>query len=59
MTLGPYASFILTSYGLVACVVVGLIIWVALDYSSQKQALSDLEASGAKRRSAKSSSRSR
>ena len=55
MTLGPYASFIITSYSLVTLVVVALIIWVVLDFRRQKETLSDLEASGIKRRSVKPS----
>jgi heme exporter protein D len=51
MTLGPYASFIVTSYALVAAVVVVLIGWIALDYRRQKQRLRELEASGVIRRS--------
>jgi heme exporter protein D len=51
MTLGPYASFIVTSYALVAAVVVFLIIWIAIDYRHQKQRLRELEASGVTRRS--------
>jgi heme exporter protein D len=51
MTLGPYASFIVTSYALVAAVVVVLIGWIALDYRRQKQRLRELEASGVTRRS--------
>ena len=51
MPLGPYASFIVTSYALVAAVVAILIVWIALDYRRQKQRLRDLEASGVTRRS--------
>jgi heme exporter protein D len=58
MSLGPYASFIVTSYALVAFVVVALIIWIALDFRQQKQALRDLEASGVTRRSAQNSGKS-
>lgn len=58
MSLGPYASFILTSYGLVAFVVVALIVWIALDFRRQKQALRDLEASGVTRRSVQNSGKS-
>jgi len=51
MSLGPYASFIVTSY-LVACVVVlALIAWIAIDYRRQKQRLHELNASGVTRRS--------
>jgi heme exporter protein D len=51
MSLGPYASFIVTSYTLVAAVVVLLIIWIAFDYRLQKERLRKLEASGVTRRS--------
>jgi heme exporter protein D len=51
MALGPYASFIVTSYVLVAAVVLILIAWVAIDYHRQKRRLRELEASGAVRRS--------
>jgi heme exporter protein D len=51
MSLGPYASFIVTSYTLVAAVVLLLIVWVALDYRHQKARLRELEASGVTRRS--------
>jgi heme exporter protein D len=51
MALGPYASFIVTSYVLVAAVVLMLILWVAIDYRRQKARLRDLEASGVVRRS--------
>jgi heme exporter protein D len=53
MSLGPYASFIITSYALAGGVVASLIIWIALDFRRQKAALRDLEASGVTRRSAK------
>ena len=48
---GPYASFIVTSYSLVAAVVLILIGWIALDYRNQKARLRELEASGIARRS--------
>ena len=51
MSLGPYASYIVTSYTLVAAVVVLLIIWIALDYRLQRARLRELEASGVTRRS--------
>jgi heme exporter protein D len=51
MALGPYASFIVTSYALVAAVVLLLIVWIVVDYRSQKARLSELEASGITRRS--------
>jgi heme exporter protein D len=49
--LGPYTSFIVTSYTLVAAVVVLLIIWIAIDYRLQKERLRELEARGVTRRS--------
>jgi heme exporter protein D len=51
MALGPYTSFITTSYALVAIVVLLLIVWIALDYRTQKARLRELEASGVTRRS--------
>jgi heme exporter protein D len=54
MSLGPYASFIVTSYVLVTAVVLFLIVWIAIDYSRQKQRLRELEASGVGRRSGRS-----
>lgn len=50
-SLGPYASFIVTAYALVAAVVLILIVWVAIDYRRQKARLRELEAAGAVRRS--------
>jgi heme exporter protein D len=54
MALGPYAAFIVTSYALVAAVVLILILWIALDYRRQKQRLRELEVSGVVRRSGRS-----
>jgi heme exporter protein D len=54
MALGPYASFIVTSYSLVTAVVLFLIVWIALDFNRQKQRLRELEASGVSRRSGRS-----
>jgi len=51
MALGPYASFIVISYALVAAVVLILVLWIALDYRRQQQRLRELEASGMSRRS--------
>ena len=51
MALGPYAAFIVTSYALVAAVVLILILWIALDYRRQQQRLRELDASGVTRRS--------
>ncbi|MET4045230.1 heme exporter protein CcmD [Bradyrhizobium sp. RT6a] len=54
MSLGPYASFIVTSYAAAALVVVLLIGWIVLDYRSQTQRLRELERSGVTRRSGRS-----
>ena len=54
MDLGPYASFVLTSYLLAAAVVVILIGWIALDYRSQTRRLRELEERGVVRRSGRS-----
>jgi len=54
MPLGPYASFIVTSYMLVVAVVLILIVWIAVDYRRQKARLRELEASGVVRRSGRS-----
>jgi heme exporter protein D len=51
MSLGPYASFIVTSYLLVTAVVLILIAWIAIDYRRQKMRLRELEAGGVTRRS--------
>ena len=56
MSLGPHASFIATSYVLVALVVVILIGWIAIDYRNQKARLRELEASGVARRSGRTAS---
>ncbi|UQR63907.1 MULTISPECIES: heme exporter protein CcmD [Bradyrhizobium] len=54
MALGPYASFIVTSYVAAALVVVILIGWVVLDYRNQTQRLRELDRSGVTRRSGRS-----
>jgi heme exporter protein D len=54
MSLGPYTTFIVTSYLVVLVVVTVLIAWIAIDYRRQKTRLSDLEASGIVRRSGRS-----
>jgi heme exporter protein D len=51
MSLGPYASFIVTSYALVTAVVLLLIVWVATDFRRQQRRLRELEQSGVTRRS--------
>jgi heme exporter protein D len=52
--LGPYASFIVTSYALVMAVVLMMIAWIILDYRRQQAHLRELEASGVVRRSGRS-----
>jgi heme exporter protein D len=52
MSLGPYASFIVSSYALVALVLVLLVGWIVLDYRSQTLRLREFEESGVTRRSA-------
>jgi heme exporter protein D len=54
MSLGPYASFILTSYALAIVVVLILIAWIAIDYRRQKERLRELDAAGIVRRSGRS-----
>jgi heme exporter protein D len=54
MSLGPYASFIVTSYAAAGLVVVILIGWIVLDYRSQTQRLRELDRSGVTRRSGRS-----
>lgn len=54
MSLGPYASFIVTSYLLVALVVMLLIGWIVVDYRQQRARLRELEAQGVTRRSGRS-----
>ena len=54
MSLGPYSTFIVTSYLVVFVVVILLIAWIAIDYRRQKKRLSQLEAGGIVRRSARS-----
>ena len=51
MDLGPYTSFIASSYLAVALVVALLIIWIGIDYRTQKARLRSLEQSGVSRRS--------
>ena len=54
MSLGPYASFIVTSYALVMAVVLMMIAWIIVDYRRQQARLRELEASGVVRRSGRS-----
>ncbi len=59
MSLGPYASFIVTSYAAAALVVAILIGWIALDYRNQTQRLRELEERGITRRSGRSATETR
>jgi heme exporter protein D len=54
MSLGPYASFIVSSYALVALVLMLLIGWIMLDYRSQTRRLREFEEVGVTRRSGQS-----
>ena len=54
MSLGPSASFTVSSYAVVAIVVVHVIGWILLDYRSQIRRLRELEDSGVTRRSSRS-----
>jgi heme exporter protein D len=56
MSLGPYTTFITTSYAVVAVVVLFLIIWIAIDYHTQRARLRELEAGGITRRSGRGAS---
>jgi heme exporter protein D len=49
--LGPHADFIVAAYAAALLIVAGLIIWVASDYRRQSAVLSELDKTGAKRRS--------
>jgi heme exporter protein D len=51
MNLGPYAGFIVASYGVALAVVATLIVWVVADHRAQTRLLKDLEARGITRRS--------
>jgi heme exporter protein D len=54
MSLGPYASFIVTSYLVAAAVVLALIGWIIVDYRNQRRRLREMEQSGLVRRSGRS-----
>jgi heme exporter protein D len=51
MNLGPHADFIVAAYAITTFVVAALVAWVALDYSTQRRILGDLEERGITRRS--------
>jgi heme exporter protein D len=48
---GPYAAFIVAAYSLTLAVVAALVLWVLLDYRTQRRILADLETRGLARRS--------
>ena len=54
MALGPYATFIVLSYVLVAAVVLILIVWIDLEYRRVRTQLRALEEAGISRRSGRS-----
>jgi heme exporter protein D len=56
MSLGPYASFIVTSYVVVGLVVVLLVLWIMLDYRNQRRRLRELDERGVTRSSGRSAS---
>lgn len=51
MDLGPHAAFIISSYAIVAIVMIGLVAWLILDGRRQQRTLDELEARGVRRRS--------
>jgi|GraSoi2013_100cm_1033763.scaffolds.fasta_scaffold522231_1 heme exporter protein CcmD len=59
MSLGPYVSFIVTSYLVTTLVVLLLIAWIVNDYRNQKRRLREFEDSGVVRRSGRTAQRSR
>ena len=54
MSLGPYASFIVTSYAAAAVVIAILIGWVVLAYRNPTARLREFDRSGVTRRSGRS-----
>jgi len=54
MSLGPYASFIVTTYLVTALVVLPLIAWIVNDFRNRRRRLREFEVSGAVRRSGRS-----
>ncbi len=49
--LGRHAGFVIASYAIAAVVVIGLIVWIRIEFRIQRRQLADLEAHGAHRRS--------
>jgi heme exporter protein D len=54
MDLGPHATYIWASYGVVAIVLAGLVAWLIADGRHQQRLLDELDARGVKRRSGSS-----
>jgi heme exporter protein D len=50
-TAASHAAFIVMAYAAAGIVVLGLVIWIVLDYRAQRRALLDLETRGLTRRS--------
>lgn len=55
--LGPYAGFIVLSYGAAALATLGLTVWIILDHRRLRNTLEALEARGVTRRSARAAAR--
>jgi len=55
LDLGPHAGFILAAYGVATLVLGALTAWIQFDARRQRQMLTDLEAKGIRRRSARKS----
>jgi heme exporter protein D len=51
MDLGPYAGFIVASYGIVAVVLSLLVAWLVIDGRRLQRLLDELDAHGVRRRS--------
>mgnify|MGYP003619879516 CR=1 FL=1 len=56
-SLGPYAGFIVLSYGAAALAAFGLTLWVVLEHRRLRRTLMALEAQGLTRRSARAAAR--
>jgi heme exporter protein D len=52
MSGATHMDFVVASYAAAVIVVVGLCVWVMLDYRAQRRSLADLERRGVTRRSA-------
>ena len=53
MNFGPHATFIVAAYSAAALALLSLVLWVWIDYRTQRRALDALEAQGVRRRSAR------